>query len=72
MGLDSASKSNFVKSNDRAVGKSADPDLEMKVCVDESSANATNEVNPHSRSLYPSGYQDHPKSIVNHVCVESR
>ena len=71
MGLDSAPNSNVVKSDDRVVDKSVDPDLEMKVCVDESLANATNEVNPQSRSLDRSAYQDHPKSIVNHFYEES-
>ena len=44
--LDSIANSNVVKSNDRVVCKSVDPDLEMKVCVDESFASATNEVTP--------------------------
>ena len=72
MGLDSAPNSNVVKSNDRVVGKSVDPDPQVKVCVDESFANATNEVNPQSRSLHRSAYQDHPKSIVNHFYEESK
>ena len=67
MGLDSASKS-----NGRAVGKSMDPDMEMKVCVDASFTNATYEVNPQSRSLHPSTHQDHPNSFVNHFDEESK
>ena len=71
LGLASASKSNVVESNDRAVGKLVNPDLE-KVCLDESFANATNEVTLQSRSLHRSAYQDHPKSIVNHFYEESK
>ena len=66
MGLDSASKSNV-----RAVGRSIDSDMVMKVCVDASFTNATYEVNPHSRTLHPSTYQDHPKSFANHFYEES-
>ena len=65
--MDSASKS-----NGRAVGKSMDPDMEMKVCVDASFTNATYEVNPQSRSLHPSTHQDHPNSFVNHFDEESK
>ncbi|XP_015751523.1 PREDICTED: uncharacterized protein LOC107331448 [Acropora digitifera] len=49
---DSTANSNVVKSNDQVVCKSVDPDLEMKVHVDESFASATNEVTPQSRSLH--------------------
>ena len=66
MALDSTANSNVVKSNDRVVCKSVDPDLEMKVHVDESFASATNEVTPQSKCLDPSTDQDHPNSTVIH------
>ena len=67
MSLDSAPKSNGL-----AVGKSIDSDMEMKVCVDASFTNATYEVNPHSRNVHLSIYQDHPKSCVNNFYEESK
>ena len=66
MGLDSTADSNVVKSNDRVACTSVDPNLEKRVCVDESFANATNEVTPQSKSLNPSTDQDHPNSTVTH------
>ena len=66
MALDSTANSNVVKSDDRVVCKSVDPDLEMKVHVHESFASATNEVTPQSKSLNPSTDQDHPNSTVTH------
>ena len=65
MGLDSTANSNVVRSNNRVVCESEDPDLETNECVDESFANATNEVTPQSGSLHPSADQDHPNSTVN-------
>ena len=53
MGLNVDSKSSYVNSNIPAVGKSVDPGMEMKECVDGSLANATIEVNPQSNSLRP-------------------
>ncbi|XP_015751521.1 PREDICTED: uncharacterized protein LOC107331445 [Acropora digitifera] len=64
--LDSTANSNVVKSDDRVFCKSVDPDLEMKVHVDESFASATNEVTPQSKSLDPSTDQDHPNSTATH------
>ena len=53
MGADPASQSNYVNSNVRAVGGSEDPGLEMRECVDGSSATATKEVKPQSNSSRP-------------------
>ena len=42
------------------------------MCVDVSFTNATYEVNPHSRNMHLSIYQDHPKSCVNNFYEESK
>ncbi|XP_074619287.1 uncharacterized protein LOC141878299 isoform X2 [Acropora palmata] len=66
VGLGSTADSNVVKSNDRVVCTTVDPNLEKRVCVDESFASNTNEVTPQSKSLDPSTDQDHPNSTVTH------